>query len=74
MESYYKDFDQEDFKKWYKSQAQEIFEITGIAHWNAHDARFLKILYIQEMRIRELERQVNKGSRIKKWLTAFTKT
>lgn len=74
MESYYKDFDQEEFKKWYKSQAQEIFNVTGIAHWNANDARFLKILYIQEMRIRELEQQVNKQSRIKKWLTGFIGT
>lgn len=63
MESYYKNFNQEDFKTWYKSQAQDIFGITGIAHWNAPDSRFLKILYVQEMRIRELEKQVNMLSR-----------
>lgn len=58
--SYYKDFDQEAFKQWYKSQAEDIFKITGVAHWNAPDARFLKILYMQELRIRQLEEQLNK--------------
>lgn len=58
--SYYKDFDQEAFKQWYKSQAQDIFAITGVAHWNAPDSRFLKILYMQELRIKQLEEQLNK--------------
>lgn len=58
--SYYKNFNQEDFKQWYKSQAQDIFDITGVAHWNAPDSRFLKILYMQELRIKQLEEQLNK--------------
>jgi hypothetical protein len=73
MESYYKNFDQEDFKNWYKSQAQEIFNITGIAHWNANDSRFLKILYLQEIRIRKLEEQLNNQPKDKGWLS-FLKT
>lgn len=55
----YKNFNPEAFKQWYNSQAQELFDITGIAHWNAPDARFLKILYIQEQRIKQLEERVN---------------
>lgn len=64
--SHYKNFNQEEFKQWYKSQAQEIFNVTGIAHWNANDARFLKILYLQELRINQLEEKLNKKTRKKK--------
>ena len=48
-------FDQKAFEAWFVANAQAIYDLTGVAHYNALNIGLLKLIFTQEQRIAALE-------------------
>lgn len=58
-------FDQRLYEQWFIENAAEIYAATGIGHYAAQNSGMLKIIFIQQQRIDELQQTIDqlKGTR-----------
>lgn len=53
-------FNKLEFEKWFTDNVELIYELTGVAHYNASNTGLLKLIFIQDQRIKKLEDKANK--------------
>lgn len=50
-------FDKPAFEEWFTKNAESIYLLTGIAHYNAANIGLLKMIFMLEQRISTLEQK-----------------
>lgn len=48
-------FDRYEFEAWFIKNADDLYALTGIAHYNATNIGLLKLVFMLEQRIAKLE-------------------
>lgn len=53
------EFNKQDFDQWFVDNVDVIYKATGIAHYNAQDVGIVKLLFLQQLQIAQLQQHVN---------------
>lgn len=53
------EFNKQEFDQWFIDNVDAIYKATGIAHYNAQDVGIVKMLFLQQLQINQLEQQLD---------------
>ncbi len=59
-------FNKEEYEDWFKTNAQMIYDLTGVAHYNAANVGLLKMIFMIQKQIDELKAKPKVGRPKKK--------
>lgn len=51
-------FDKQLFEEWFVRNVDTIYQSTGIAHYNAQSVGLVKLLFLQQLQIDQLQREL----------------